>query len=136
MGSVYKGRRWDGTGFTPLFLKFRSAKTDHFLYQNFGSDKSTRFLENIKEARIIFSYLNEIGKDNEVKFVGGCVRKSVSGENIDDIDLATSIEPNDVKKRLYNKDIRIIDTGISHGTITAIFNEIKFIIHRIFILSY
>ena len=101
-------------------------KTDRFLYKKFGSDKSTKFLENIKEAQIIFSYLNDIEKENEVRFVGGCVRKAICGENIDDIDLATSLEPDEVKKRLNKEDIKVIDTGISHGTVTAIINNKKF----------
>ena len=102
------------------------SKTDHFLYKKFGSDKSTKFLENIKEAQIIFSHLNEIGKEDKVRFVGGCVRKSISGENTEDIDLATILEPNEVKKKLNKKDIKVIETGISHGTLTAILNNKKF----------
>jgi len=102
------------------------SETDRFLYKKFGSDKSTKFLENIKEAQMIFSYLNEIGKESEVKFVGGCVRKAICGENIDDFDLATSLEPDEVKKRLNKEDIKVIDTGISHGTVTVILNKKKF----------
>ena len=101
-------------------------RTDRFLYKKFGSDKSIKFLQNIKEAKIFFSYLNEIGKESEVRFVGGCVRKSLCGENIDDIDLATSLEPEEVKRRLTKKNIKVIDTGISHGTVTAILNQKKF----------
>jgi len=101
-------------------------KTDRFLYKKFGSDKSTKSLENIKEAKIIFSYLNEIGRESAVRFVGGCVRKAICGENIDDIDLATSLEPDEVKKRLNKENIKVIDTGISHGTVTAIINNKKF----------
>ena len=101
-------------------------KTDQFLFKKFGSDKSTKSLENIKEAQIIFSYLNETGKDQQVRFVGGCVRKALSGEKIDDIDLATSLEPSDVKKKLIKNNVKVIDTGISHGTVTAILNEKKF----------
>ncbi len=111
-----------------MFKKIKNIilQADRFLYKKFGSDKSTKFLENIKEARIIFSHLNEIGKESEVRFVGGCVRKAICGENIDDIDLATSVEPEDVKKRLNKQDIKVIDTGISHGTVTAILNNKKF----------
>ena len=85
-----------------MFKKIKKiiARTDRFLFKKFGSDKSIKFLENIKEARIIFSHLNEIGKESKVRFVGGCVRKSLCGESIDDIDLATSLEPHEVKKRL------------------------------------
>ena len=111
-----------------MFKKLKNIilKTDSFLYKKFGTDKSTKALENIKEARIIFSYLNETGKEDQVRFVGGCVRKSISGENIDDIDLATILEPNEVKKRLNKENIKVIDTGISHGTVTAIINNKKF----------
>ena len=111
-----------------MFKKIKNIilKTDRFLYKKFGSDKSTKFLENMKEAQIIFSQLNEIGKENQVRYVGGCVRKAICGENIDDIDLATSLEPDEVKKRLSKKDIKVIDTGISHGTVTAIINKKKF----------
>jgi len=111
-----------------MFKKIKNIilETDRFLYKKFGSNKSTKCLENIKEAQIIFSLLNEIGKQTEVRFVGGCVRKAICGETIDDIDLATSLEPNEVKKRLSREDIRVVDTGISHGTITAILNKKKF----------
>lgn len=101
-------------------------RTDRYLYKKFGSDKSTKFLENIKETQVIFSLLNEIGTESKVRFVGGCVRKAICGENINDIDLATSLEPDEVKKRLNKKDIKVIDTGISHGTVTAILNKKKF----------
>jgi len=102
------------------------SRADRFLFKKFGSDKSIKFLENIKEARMIFSYLNEIGRETEVRFVGGCVRKALCGENIDDIDLVTSHVPDEVKKRLIKRDIKVIDTGISHGTVTAILNKKKF----------
>ena len=111
-----------------MFKKIKNIilKTDRILYKKFGSDRSTKFLENIKEAQIIFSHLNEIGKESEVRFVGGCVRKAICGEIIDDIDLATSLEPDEVKKRLNKEYIKVIDTGISHGTVTAILNKKKF----------
>jgi len=102
------------------------SKADNFLYQKFGSNKGTKFLENIKEAQIIFSHLNEVGKSSNVRFVGGCVRKAFRGEILDDIDLATSLTPEEVKKKLNKENIKVIDTGISHGTVTAIINKKKF----------
>ena len=101
-------------------------KTDLFLFKKFGSDKSVKLLENIKEAKIIFTYLNEIGEENVARFVGGCVRKSLTGEIIDDVDLATTLEPNEVKKKLLERNIKVIDTGISYGTLTVIINNKKF----------
>ena len=87
-----------------MFKKIKKIiiKTDNFLYKKFGSDKSTKVLQNIKEARIIFDNLNDIGKDDNIRFVGGCVRKSISGENVDDIDLATILEPSEVKENMVD----------------------------------
>jgi len=111
-----------------MFDKIKNiiSETDRFLFKKFGSDKSLKFLENIKEAQLIFEYLNEIGKESQVRFVGGCVRKALCGENIDDIDLATSLKPDEVKAKLSIQNIKVIDTGISHGTVTAILNKKKF----------
>ena len=111
-----------------MFKKLKNiiSKTDSFLYKKFGTDKSTKALENIKEARILFAYLNEPGQEDRVRFVGGCVRKSISGENIDDIDLATVLKPDEIKKRLNKENIKVIDTGIDHGTVTVIINNKKF----------
>tara|TARA_B100000029_G_scaffold504095_1_gene582346 strand:- start:1484 stop:2782 length:1299 start_codon:yes stop_codon:yes gene_type:complete len=101
-------------------------KTDRFLYKKFGSDRSTKILENIKEAQILFSCFNKTGEENPLRFVGGCVRKAICGEPIDDIDLATSLEPNEIKLILNKKNIKVIDTGIEHGTVTVILNKKKF----------
>ena len=107
-------------------LKNIIFEIDSFLFKKFGSDKSIQLLLNVSEVKLIFSSLNQSEKEDEVKFVGGCVRKSLSGEKIDDIDLATSLSTEEVKERLIKKNIKVIDTGISHGTVTALINEKKF----------
>jgi len=107
-------------------LKNIISNVDHFFYKKFGSDKSTKFLENTKEVQEIFSTLNTPGEDTKARFVGGCVRKALHGENIDDIDLATSLTPDEVKKAFNEKGIRVIETGIVHGTLTVILNKKKF----------
>ena len=40
--------------------------------------------------------------------------------------MATSLKPDEVKDRLSKADIKFFDTGISHGTVTAILNKKKF----------
>ena len=102
------------------------SKTDNFFYKFFGSDKSVKSLQNIHEAEKIFSCLSQTGKEDNVRFVGGCVRKALCGHEIDDLDLATSLEPTESKRRLAKEDIKVIDSGISYGTITAILNNKKF----------
>ena len=102
------------------------TKVDIFLYKKFGWEKKLYFLENLPEANIIFSQLNGTESKSKVKFVGGCVRKALSEDQIDDIDLSTTLKPEEVKEKLNQKKIRVIDTGISHGTVTAILNAKKF----------
>ena len=101
------------------------SKVDLQLFKFFGTDKGIKSLENIKEAQIIFSYLNNNENENAVRFVGGCVRKALCGEKIDDIDFATSHKPEEVKNILSSNGIEVFDTGLSHGTVTAVVNQKK-----------
>ncbi len=50
--------------------------------------------------------------------VGGCVRDSLIGTEPHDWDVCTSARPEESKKCL--SDFRVIETGIKHGTVTAI----------------
>ena len=61
-----------------------------------------------------------------IGWYGGCVRKIINNEKVDDIDLATNIEPTKVKEALKNKNINYFETGIKHGTITALIDNYKF----------
>ena len=54
------------------------------------------------------------------RFVGGCVRNTLLGEPVSDIDIATQLKPEETLKALKRAGIRAIPTGIEHGTITAI----------------
>ena len=55
-----------------------------------------------------------------VKVVGGAVRDTLLGHGVTDIDLATPLLPDEVTRRLEAADIKVIPTGIAHGTVTAI----------------
>ena len=59
-------------------------------------------------------------------FVGGCVRKFLSNEKIDDIDLACSLTPDQIKEKLKNSIFNVIDTGLEHGSITIVLDKSKF----------
>ena len=50
--------------------------------------------------------------------VGGAVRDSLLGREVSDTDIATSARPEEVKKALCG--IKVVDTGIKHGTVTAV----------------
>lgn len=55
-----------------------------------------------------------------VRIVGGAVRDTLLGLPVTDIDLATPLVPTEVTRRLEAADIKVIPTGIAHGTVTAI----------------
>src|SRR3546814_11707932 len=58
--------------------------------------------------------------EGETRFVGGCVRDTLLGIDVSDIDLATRLEPGAVIERLKRAHIKAVPTGIAHGTVTAV----------------
>jgi poly(A) polymerase len=55
-----------------------------------------------------------------VRFVGGCVRDTLLGRAIGDIDIATQDPPERVIELLCAAAIKAVPTGLAHGTVTAI----------------
>ena len=70
----------------------------------------------------IFAAISEYSEKSEVRYVGGCIRKILNNEEIDDIDLATNLKPDETINALKNNQINFYETGIEHGTITANIN--------------
>ena len=62
----------------------------------------------------------EAARPGAARFVGGCVRNTIMQRPVDDIDIATQLEPNDTLAALEAAKIRAIPTGIEHGTVTAV----------------
>ncbi|MET1754846.1 CCA tRNA nucleotidyltransferase [Novosphingobium sp. RD2P27] len=60
-----------------------------------------------------------LGSGN-ARWVGGAVRDTLLGLAVKDIDMATTLLPQQVIERLDAVAIRSIPTGIEHGTITAV----------------
>lgn len=59
-------------------------------------------------------------KGGHARFVGGAVRDFLLGEHPDDLDLATTHQPEEAMRRLETAGIKAVPTGIEHGTITAV----------------
>ena len=76
-------------------------------------------LKNKTNVSIIFNLINNFSQDSEVRFVGGCLRKILNAEEIDDIDLATNLEPHLVCEIFSKNKVEFYKSGIEHGTITA-----------------
>ncbi len=80
-----------------------------------------------KELKLIFQKLQDgISEETVVsRFVGGCVRKHLNGEKIDDIDVATILTIDQIKEKLKDTKFKVIDTGIKHGTVTVVSDRHK-----------
>ena len=59
-------------------------------------------------------------KHATARFVGGAVRDLLLGEAPGDLDLATTLSPDEVILRLEAAGIKAVPTGIEHGTVTAV----------------
>lgn len=57
---------------------------------------------------------------HESRFVGGCVRDTLANRRVIDIDIATTLRPEQVIDALTAAKIHHVPTGLQHGTITAI----------------
>jgi len=82
-----------------------------------------RWMEEDATCRVM-SALNR--GHNNAMFVGGCVRNQLLGAPVDDIDIATKLTPEKVMERLQKAEMRVIPTGIDHGTVTAVYGGRSF----------
>ena len=102
---------------------------DKLFSRNSNLDYVTQDIKKISintDVKKIFEAINSYSNESELRYVGGCIRKIINREDVDDIDLATNLNPNEVSEALKKNDINFYETGIEHGTITAIINNQKF----------
>ena len=87
---------------------------------------SFKNIEKKTEIEKIFNAINTFSENSEIRYVGGCIRKIINKEEVDDIDLAVNLNPVEVCSALKKKNIKFYESGIEHGTITALINNNKF----------
>jgi poly(A) polymerase len=58
--------------------------------------------------------------EGKVRFVGGAVRDTLLGIDVADVDLATTYSPEQVMALLKDKGIKVVPTGLAHGTVTVV----------------
>lgn len=68
----------------------------------------------------VLDALEAAGGADCARFVGGCVRNALIGQPIADVDIATTLTPEQVIKALKAGKVRAVPTGVEHGTVTAI----------------
>ena len=75
-----------------------------------------------KELKFVFNKIQEGSSADTVtaRFVGGCVRKYLSNIKIDDIDIATTLSTAEIKEKFKDTNLKVVETGIKHGTVTLV----------------
>ncbi len=81
-------------------------------------------------GRLEASWLNDAGLQRllallgadgeEARIVGGAIRNTLLGQPVTDIDIATTSEPGETVRRLQAAGVKAVDTGMEHGTVTAV----------------
>ena len=102
---------------------------DKFFFRTNNLDyisKSIRDITNHTSAYRIFNAINSFTLESEIRYVGGIIRKIINKEKVDDIDLATNLIPQEVCNALKKENISYYETGLDHGTITAVIDKQKF----------
>lgn len=87
-------------------------------------------MSELKDIRIKDKWLQEetlqelfdilCADGGEARIAGGAVRNALMGMDASDIDLCTTLLPQEVVKRLQAAGKKAVPTGIEHGTITAV----------------
>ena len=88
-----------------------------------GSRISAEWLAS-DEAQFVCAMLTQAG--HQAYFVGGCVRNTLMGAPVSDLDIATDAQPDVVIALAQSAGFKPIPTGIEHGTVTVVINTIAF----------
>ncbi|MDB5495416.1 MAG: tRNA nucleotidyltransferase/poly(A) polymerase [Phenylobacterium sp.] len=72
------------------------------------------------QTRAVMDALEAAGGGDCARYVGGCVRNSLVGREVDDIDIATVLTPDQTTRAVEAAGLRAVPTGVDHGTVTAI----------------
>ena len=75
----------------------------------------------LKELTIISNSFEPL--NGKIKIVGGAVRDLIEKKKIQDCDIVTDLNPEEVKKCLKKKKIKFLETGIKFGTLTVNLNK-------------
>lgn len=71
-------------------------------------------------TRAVMAALEAAGGPGCARFVGGCVRNSLMGQGVDDIDIATRLQPEQTIAALKAAGLKAVPTGVEHGTVTGV----------------
>lgn len=71
-------------------------------------------------TRAVMAALEAAGGPGCARFVGGCVRNALIVRPVADIDIATTLKPEQTDAAIRAAGLKSVPTGIAHGTVTAV----------------
>lgn len=71
-------------------------------------------------TRAVMAALEAAGGPGCARFVGGCVRNALIGAPVADIDIATTLKPEETDRAIRAAGLKAVPTGMAHGTVTAV----------------
>lgn len=72
----------------------------------------------------LFKLFGDAG--HQLYCVGGCVRNALLCEEVADLDMATNARPEQVQKLAERAGLKTIPTGIAHGTLTVMSDDVPY----------
>lgn len=79
-----------------------------------------------RATRAVMAALEAAGGPGCARFVGGCVRNALLEQPIDDIDIATTLRPEETDRAIRAAGLKAVPTGMAHGTVTAVSERMPF----------
>lgn len=76
-----------------------------------------------KIGEICINIIKKYG--GEARFVGGCIRNYLLKQQVIDIDIASTMTPDEHMEYFNNEGIKVIPTGIKHGTVSVLINKVE-----------
>jgi poly(A) polymerase len=71
-------------------------------------------------TRAVIAALEAAGGPGCARFVGGCVRNALIGAPVADVDIATTLKPEETDRAIRAAGLKAVPTGMAHGTVTAV----------------
>ena len=80
-------------------------------------------LKKISSSPLVSELTKSLGADAQLHLVGGTVREALLGETQKDLDFACAYPPERTSEILTKRGIRVVETGMKHGTVTAVMEQ-------------
>ncbi len=86
--------------------------------------KHIEAFERILLSLPVATVITVLGADADLHLVGGAVRDVLDAKTETDLDLATIFLPEKVVALLRSAGVHVVETGLRHGTVTAVFENV------------